>query len=126
MVKFKRDDLVHSIASALVPTYKGEQIHIKNLEALVFEMDPTKGSDLLSGKKLDFTLKGAPELTWVVDETALRTSLLGVSEEKFKGILDQYSSIERAEANIRPRWKDVFPDDPAKISIVINEARGGQ
>ena len=121
VITFKRDDLVKSIVKALVPAYKGEQVEIKNIESFRFATGNVKGSDLLNAGKLDFTLKGTPELSWVINEETLKKALLGISKEHFNGILAEYPSIDRAEANIRPMWKNVFPEDPARISIVLSD-----
>lgn len=120
MVTFKREDLIRAIAKALVPTYKNEPVEIKNLESLQFGMDPEKGSTLVNASRLDFTLKGTPELAWVIDEEAIKNALLGNAKENFNGILAEYPSVDHAEANIRPMWKHTFPADPSRISVVLS------
>lgn len=123
LVVWKRADLTKAIVKKLVENYGGEEVTIKNLDALQFAMNAQKGDVLMGGAKLDFTLKGTPELTWVVDEAAIKTVLLGVSKESFIGILAQYPSIERAEASVRPMWKRSFPDDPERISVVLSDKK---
>lgn len=119
LVTFKRADLTRAIAKALVPDYKGEPVAIKNLDALAFSMDPQKGDVLLSTEKLSFSLKGAPEFTWIIDDAAIKKALLGVPKDGFNAILAQFPSVERAKATIRPMWKRAFPDDVKQISIVL-------
>lgn len=119
LVLFKRADLTKAIAKKLVQNYAGEEVLINNLETLQFAMSPQGGTTLANGTKLDFTLKGTPELTWVIDEAAIKKALVGISKESFIGILAQYPSVERAQASVRPMWKRSFPDDPNKISVVL-------
>lgn len=119
LVTFKRVELIQAIVKALVPTYKGEEVDIKNLESLQFGMDPQMVGALVASDKLDFTLKGTPELAWAVNNDAVKKALLGVSKDNFNEILSQYPSILRAKATIRPMWKHTFPQDPNRISVVL-------
>lgn len=119
LVFFKRDELTKAILQRLVKDYTGEEVDIKNLESLQFTMSPQNGDTLASGAKLDFSLKGTPELVWTIDEAATKSALLGISKESFNEILSRYSSIERAKATVSPMWKRSFPNNPDRISVVF-------
>lgn len=119
VVTFQRADLARAIIGALAPESAGENVEIKNLDTLVFAMDPQKGDALLAGSKLDFTLKGTPELIWTIEEDAVKSALVGLPKARFNEVLSQHKSVERAKAAIRPMWKRSFPDNVEKISIVL-------
>lgn len=123
LVVWKRADLTKAIVKKLVENYGGEEVNIKNLDTLQFAMAVQKGDVLMGGAKLDFTLKGTPELAWVIDDAAIKTVLVGISKDSFVGILAQYPSVERAEASVRPMWKRSFPDDPKRISVVLADIK---
>ena len=126
LVVWKRADLTKAIVKKLVENYGGEEVAINNLDTLQFAMNTQKGDVLMGGAKLDFTLKGTPELSWVINEEAIKAVLLGISKDSFVGILAQYPSVERAEASVRPMWKRSFPDDPERISVVLKEGPNTQ
>lgn len=119
VVLFKRADITKAILKKIVENYAGEKVDIKNLESLQFTMSPQNGDALVGGAKLDFSLKGNPELSWVVDNVAVKKAILGISKESFNSILGQFPAVERAQASVRPMWKGSFPDDPNRISVVL-------
>lgn len=122
LVVFDRTQLTKAIEKALVPTYRGEEVIIKNLDALTFSMPTQNGESLWNQDKLTFSLKGTPELTWKVDENTIITDLLGASKQNFNEILAKYTTVEQAKATLRPFWKSKFPNDPSKITIKIVES----
>lgn len=119
LVAFDRTQLSKAIEKMLVPTYAGEDITIKNLDALNFTMPQIGGEDLWNQDKLTFSLKGTPELTWSVDQDTITTDLLGKAKADFNEILTKYPTIARAKATITPFWKTKFPEDKSKITIKI-------
>lgn len=119
VVAFDRTQLSKAIEKILVPTYAGEDVSIKNLDGLTFAMPAQKGQDLLAGDKITFSLKGTPELTWIVDQNVIIKDLLGKAKEDFNRILAKYPTVEQAKATLRPFWKSTFPTDPSKITIKI-------
>ena len=73
---------------------------------------------------LDLLVSGNATLIWDVDADELTKVLAGSSkaEAVFDKIIGGISSIEKADAFIRPFWRDSFPSDPSKIKVVIKEA----
>lgn len=122
LVVFDRVHLTNAIEKALIPAYKGEEVTIKNLDALTFSMPSQNGESLWNQDKLTFSLKGTPELTWKVDENMIVQDIVGAPKQGFNEILAKYSTIERAKATLRPFWKSNFPKDPSKIMIKIVES----
>ncbi len=119
VVVFDRDALTKAITKALVPTYGGEGINMKNIDALTMSMPETKGDALWKNDNLAFSLKGAPELTWIIDPEAIKKNLLGIQKSSFNSVMSEYSTVERAKANLTPFWKSTFPADPKNITINI-------
>lgn len=119
MVVFDRDALIKVLAKTLVPTYSGENIQIKNVDALTLAMPDVRGDVLWKNTVLNFTLKGAPELSWIVDEEAIKKDLLGIQKSEFNGTMAKYTTVLRAKATLRPFWKSAFPDDAKKITVSV-------
>jgi len=122
MVLFDRKELVKALAKAVIPTYQGEEIRVKNLDALTFEpAGMLRAEELWTNEKIEFSLKGTPELEWIIDEAALKKELLNIPKENFNLTLAKYSTIERAKATLSPFWKQSFPENPEDITINVVE-----
>ena len=119
MLVFDRDALIKAIAKGLVPTYAGENIKMGNIDSLTITLPQTSGSAMWSAEKIDFSLHGTPELTWVVDEEKVKKDLAGVAKANFNAVMGGYTTIERAKASLRPFWKSTFPADPKVITLKI-------
>lgn len=119
MVVFDRDALIKTLAKTLVPTYSGENIQVKNVDALTLAMPEASGETLWKNTTLNFTLKGAPELSWIVDEGAIKKDLLGIPKSEFNSTMAKYTTVLRAKASLRPFWKSTFPDDSKKITVSV-------
>lgn len=119
IVVFDRVTLTKAITKQLIPTYAGESVDIKNLEALQFTLPATKGDGLWSTDKLSFSLSGTPLIIWLIDEQKIKKELVDVQKTNFNLILSQYSNIERAKASIQPPWKSAFPATEDAITIKV-------
>lgn len=121
MIVFDRTLLTKAITKAIVPTYGGEEVSLGNLEQLVFSADQLSGTELWNNPSINFSLKGAPELKWLIDEAAVKKDLLGLPKADFNSKMSSYPTIERAKASLRPFWKQNFPKDSKAITINIVE-----
>lgn len=121
MLVFERSALTNVIAKAVVPTYGGEDVTLVNLENLTFGVADLTASVLANKLPIDFSLKGTPELNWIIDQEAVRTDLLGLPKTDFNSKMAAHPTIERAKASVRPFWKQRFPTDPKAISIKLVE-----
>jgi hypothetical protein len=121
MVVFDRALLTKAIAKAVVPTYGGEEVALNNIESLTFGAEDFTSDRLWNDTKIDFTLKGTPELRWVIDQEAIKSELLGLAKSDFNAKMAAYPTVERAKASLRPFWKQHFPTDPKAITIKIVE-----
>ena len=122
MIAFDRTQLTKAIAKIVLPSYGGEEVEISNLDSLTFSMSAQKGDALWNQNSLSFSLKGTPELKWVIDKDSIVKELLGVSKQNFNEILAKYPMVERAKAVLRPFWKSTFPKDPSRIKVEIVDA----
>ena len=119
MIVFDRDALTKAIAKGLVPTYAGENIEMKNLDSLAITLPASSGTALWAADKIDFSLRGTPQLEWIVDEEKVKKDLEGVAKANFNSVMGGYTTIERAKASLRPFWKTTFPLDPNVITLKI-------
>lgn len=119
MVLFDRKNLAIAVAKRLVRAYNGEELVIKNLDALAFAIPKADSKTLWDETALDFTLKGMPELEWIVDEVALKKELLSIPEANFKPAMTKFSTIDRATARLFPFWNNTFPEQPEDIDVKI-------
>ncbi len=116
---FDRTLLTKVIAKAVVPTYGGEEVVLSNLENLTFGIEDVTIDALVNKMPINFSLKGTPELKWVIDQDAITKDLLGLPKADFNSKMAAYPTVERAKASLRPFWKQSFPVDPKAISIKI-------
>lgn len=119
IIVFERAPLTKAIAKATVPTYGGEDILLNNLENLTFSAEGFTEDSLTNKLPINFSLKGTPELKWVINQDAIIKDLLGLPKVDFNSKMAEYPTIERAKASLRPFWKQSFPADPKAITIKI-------
>ncbi|GEM_PF-748440 len=121
LITFDRTELARAIATALIPTYAGEDIEMKNLDTLAFTLPTIKGDALWSADKITFNLKGDANLSWVVNQDKIKKDILGTPKTSFNTLMTQYPTVEKAKATLRPIWGQVFPNDVNKIKVEIVE-----
>jgi hypothetical protein len=116
---FKEDEFAKYLAESTVPGYEGEPVALTDTRALVFEYAgaTTSVSDISDDTSLEFFLKGTTRIVWKFDETKLSTDLIKLSKSALPSVLSGYPSIDRAEAVVRPFWKQSFPDTIEKMTI---------
>lgn len=125
---FKTEEFASFLAQNMVAGYEGEPVVLEDPYTLTFSYPSatTTVSDISPLTEIDFNLKGDTRIVWYFDEEKLRTDLVGLSETALPNVLSGYPAIERAEAVVRPFWRQSFPDDPAEITVnrVIDEGSG--
>jgi hypothetical protein len=118
-VVFDRDMLTRGIARALIPTWSGEQITVKNLDTFEFTMNAKSGAQLWSENKLNFSIKGTAELEWVVNVEEFSKLLIDLPRSDFNSTMTKYPMIARAKASVNPFWKRSFPSEASNITIKL-------
>lgn len=108
---FAESDFASFIADATVPGYEGGPVRIDDYSTLTFtyEDNDTSATDITTLDSLEFKLVGRPFLIWEYDTNKLKTDLLTAHKSALPQVLDAYPAILKAEAVIRPFWKNTFP-----------------
>ncbi|MFT5179519.1 MAG: hypothetical protein ACI9GH_000045 [Candidatus Paceibacteria bacterium] len=90
-----------------------ENIAIQNPDNISFEITPSEDD------KINVLVKGQVHFVWQTDIEALKESLAGSQRKDMKDVLQDFPSITRAEATVKPLWKKSFPKDASKIDVII-------
>ncbi len=116
---FKETDFATYLAQNTIIGYEGEPVYIEDPLTLAFSYPSptTTTSDISSLTDIPFTLKGGTRIIWIFDETKLKTDLLGLSKTAIDQVLTAYPAIKKAEAVVRPFWKQAFPDNPDEVVV---------
>ena len=116
-VMFKKSDLSTRLALEKTTLASGDSVDIIELESLNFSFTGATPADLLLSDEIKFSVLGKATVVWRIDETALKTDLIGKHKKDISSILNNYPTITSATATIRPFWKNSFPDDGARILV---------
>ncbi|HVB19956.1 MAG TPA: hypothetical protein VNF51_01545 [Candidatus Paceibacterota bacterium] len=73
-----------------------------------------------SATSFSFVLTGTASLVYTVDPTRIAAAVAGKTRSEAEVALTNYPEVKRAIIVLRPFWRQTFPQDPASISIVIN------
>jgi hypothetical protein len=73
----------------------------------------------LGNEPIDFSLVGSATFIWSIDSKALTLALAGRDQSVFQTVIGGFPGIEAARARIEPFWKNSFPSDPSKITVII-------
>ncbi len=119
LITFDEAELTRAIARSLIPTYGGESVTIKNIEALQLSIPAKRGEELWTEESIIFVLRGTPSIEWNINGDDVKKVLLGIPTESFNAIMAQFSTVERAKANVQPIWKRTFPTKPEDINVEI-------
>lgn len=117
---FKDDQFARFIAAATIPGYEGDPVRITDPAVLTFGYTSatTSASDIGAVNSLSFKLAGRPQIVFMYDTDKLKTDLLNANKTALTSVLGGYPAIERAEAVIRPFWKNKFPIKIEEIDVV--------
>jgi hypothetical protein len=117
---FKQDDFASYIAKSTIPGYEQVPVRIQDTSTLEFAYTSatTSASDISMFDSLEFTLIGRPLIIWVYDSEALLKDLAGKNKTALPAVTGGYPAIEKSRVEIRPFWKNTFPDEPSKTTII--------
>lgn len=113
---FKNEDFASFIASATIPGYENEPVRIADPSALTFEY--AADTNFSGSEAFTFKLLGRPQIIWTYDQEQLKRDLAGGSQTALNTVLGGYPSIEKANATIKPFWRNSFPENPEEIKII--------
>ena len=107
------------IAQNTIAGYEGEPVRIEDSALLTFAyLAATTSPNVSEESNIEFTLSGNIRVIWEFGREQLQNDLLGLSKTALPSVLSGYPAIERAEAVIRPFWKQSFPEDTKDIEVV--------
>lgn len=118
---FPEQAFAQSIGQAVSASAEGQSLTIRFNDAISATASTTLAQGEYGQKPLVFSLSGTGQLVWNVDGTALAQALAGKEESAFQTIISGFPGIEEARARITPFWQHSFPDEPAKVTIEIQE-----
>lgn len=116
---FKETDFARYLADSTVPGYENEPIEITEPLSLTFEYASatTSKADISTFSELEFNLSGSARLVWQFDAEKLKKDAVGLPKSALKQILEGNTSILKANATVRPFWKQSFPNNPDNITV---------
>lgn len=113
-------NLTSRLIEILSPENKNNAFLIPNLSSVEFkfidQVDSVVPSDI---SNIRFHLSGAVKFVGKIDTQKIQNELAGKSKKEFSKIIIDQNNISKADAVIRPPWKNFFPSDSAKIVIKI-------
>lgn len=113
---FNSGSLAKHIATNAISRFDGGDVAIPGIEKLSFAL-LNKADVRADSARIEFTLRGTPQIVWRFDGERLRDDLAGKTKRMINTVLSGYPGIEKAEVIIRPFWKNSFPDKSSKISV---------
>lgn len=118
---FKEDEFARYIAENTIAGFEGESVKIADTSTLRFNYRGATTDDvaLTGASAVEFALGGTARIVWQFDDERLRTDLAGAAKTALPTILGAYPAIEKAEAIIKPFWKQSFPENKNEISLKI-------
>jgi len=118
---FNGEQFASYIAENTVAGYEGEDVALADPNTLSFAYtaSSTAMSNLADENEVSFKLSGTAKLVWQFDEEMLKKDIAGLAKSALPTVLSGYTAVEKAEATIRPFWKQSFPDDPEDIGLNI-------
>lgn len=116
---FKEDEFASYIAENTIAGFEHEPVKIVDPTTLNWSYRGATTSDtVLSGaSSIEFALSGDTRIVWQFNEDRLRTDLAGAAKTALPTILAAYPAIEKAEAIIKPFWKQSFPENKEEITL---------
>lgn len=118
-VVFPNAAIAKAIASSVAGlNYQGEPLTLSATDKLT--LAPTAGIPDAEAASFTFTLSGTAPLVYTVDTSRIAAAVAGKTSSAAQVALTSYPEVNRAIIVLRPFWKRTFPQDPASISIIVN------
>ncbi|MBI2048433.1 MAG: hypothetical protein HYT30_00700 [Parcubacteria group bacterium] len=119
---FPESLLARTLAAATRADAGDASIRMSGIEGLQVRRAATDTSaQALGTAPIDMLFSGNVKLVWNVDAAALVSALVGTPKANFQNTVAQFTSIQSADAFVRPFWRDTFPSDPAGIEVIVKE-----
>jgi hypothetical protein len=96
--------------------------HLQKTEGLSVRTITTDASAPAANGSIEILVSGSTTLVWDVNTETLKVTLAGTPKTNFQTLIGGVSSIEKADAFIRPFWRSSFPEKAEDIEVIVNEA----
>lgn len=97
--------------------YDGAALTIQNPNSLT--LTPATGLPAATDTSFSFSLSGTASLLSTIDPNQIASAVAGKTRTAAEVALTNYPSVKQAVLILRPFWESTFPEDPAKITVVI-------
>lgn len=98
--------------------YQNEPMTLTGTDQLT--LVPTSAFPTADSQSFSFTLAGTAPLMYTVDPTRIAAAVSGKTRQAAEVALTNYPEVKRAVIILRPFWRQTFPQDPASVSVVID------
>jgi hypothetical protein len=118
-VVFPNTALAKAIATSVTGlSYQGEPVSLASPSTV--SLTPEEAIPESPDSPFSFTLSGTASLVYVVDPTRIAAAVSGKSRSAAQVALTNYPEVKRAVIILRPFWRQSFPQDPATITVEVN------
>ncbi|MFA5998095.1 MAG: hypothetical protein WC814_01785 [Candidatus Paceibacterota bacterium] len=97
--------------------YQGEPLTLASAAEL--KLSATSGLPEPDAASFSFTLSGTAPLIYTVDPTRIAAAVSGKTRSAAEVALTNYPEVKRAVIILRPFWRQMFPQDPASIDVIV-------
>ncbi len=118
-IAFPNSALAKAIAYKTASTYAGEPVTL--LDAKTLTMSASASSTPNGNQPFTFSISGNATLVWTIDPAKIAGAVAGKKRDSAQAVLVGFNEIDKAMLVLRPFFASTFPDDPAKISVVVKE-----
>lgn len=116
---FNRSLLGQTIGESVIDKLGDSRVEVSNLSELSFKLSDKSKVDLTTSGPIQFTLNGSANIVWKIDTVKIAEKLIGKHKSELSSVVGPDPAITKAEAIIRPFWKNIFPKKVAKIKVNI-------
>lgn len=114
-------DIANNLAGHVIEGYNNENYSMRNPEDLSFAYvtgSSTSSPEVGTGA-INFSLSGTATFMQELQKEQLAKDVLGIKKDDIQSLIAKYGSIERVSYEIKPSWKQNFPDKEENITVEI-------
>lgn len=117
-VVFPSAAIAHALASSIEGAgYQGEPVTLASTDGLNFS--PSGAFPTTDTASFSFSVRGPASFIYTVDPSRIAAAIAGKTRSLSEVALTNYPEVKRAVLVLRPFWRQSFPEDPASITVVI-------
>jgi hypothetical protein len=119
-IVFPNAALAKAIGSSIADaefSYQGEPLTLSSAAEL--KLTPSGALPTDEQGSFAFTLSGTAPLVYTVDTARIAAAVAGKTYSAAEVALTNYPEVSRAILILRPFWRQSFPEDPAEITITV-------